>query len=185
MIGLGSAASLVGVVAVCKTALPGWMAVCKTALPGLLAQAPDISGVEGDFLKSWLIVGGFVVMIGIQIYTTALRGVPQKREVSGEIVNRAPVRFALKEEVDHRFDAVEKDMDELRSDVKSLREHFDEEVKTMIAAGQERVRVLRTEITAGTDRIHGRIDEILKACSRLEGSVDALKNNPRGGSKSR
>lgn len=125
----------------------------------LLAQStPDLSGVEGDFIKSWLIVFGFVVMIGLQVWGRVSGDRAQKREVSGELVTRADVPVATRAE-----------LEKLETALNDFREEQRNQHHKAVEAGQQRVASLTEVLNHEVTRLG---QEVSKTSGELWGAFD-------------
>jgi len=89
-----------------------WLAHFGERVMPLFANTPSLEGVDGDFIKSWMVVLMFVVTLGVQVLTAA-RG--SARTVSGEVVTREGVEFASSADLQSLQDDFEDFRDETRA----------------------------------------------------------------------
>lgn len=147
-----------------------FLPMAEWALP--VAQSlPDISNVPDAFVKNWMIMLGFALMIGIQIWT-AMRGEKtQKRDVSGTLTTKPEKQHADKSEVD-----------ELKVALQSLREENRAQHNQAATAGANRVAALSEVVDSETSSLSQKIDEVQdkllekieEGFSRVHDKLDAV-----------
>jgi hypothetical protein len=122
--------------------------VAEWALP--VAQSlPDIKDVPDAFVKNWMIMMGFAVMIFIQIWTAMRGGQVQKRDVSGTLTTKPETQHADKSEVD-----------ELKLALQSLREENRSQHNQAATAGANRVAALSEVVDSETSSLSQKIDAV-------------------------
>lgn len=152
----------------------------------LAAQAVTTEPITHAAVGQWVLIAVLLFggMGGVGIWLG--RNKTQARKIDNDPLNVQPApQFVSQAEANHRFGAIEKDLDQIRDEMHSHRLHFDDEVRQIIDAGQKRVQALRAEITDASARTHERIDEVLKSCSRMEGVLEVLRSTPAGTSSKR
>jgi hypothetical protein len=99
----------------------------------MLANAPDISAVPADFIKSALMLAGFVIVI----YMQWKNGQSHKREISGSLETRDAIEHAE-----------QSDLDELTKTVNDMRIEITSQFRAAQQAGENRVSAITQNIDA-------------------------------------
>lgn len=149
----------------------------------IFAQAtPDISAVPADFIKYTVILVGFAVVIGLQIYNAFFRG-PQKREISGRVVNETVPEFADADDVEGLRQSVDQDKSVIAGRISEMQRSFADNLNAlgkeimagmgelkvmtarhdaMIQQTERRITMLETAHNDSVTRLHARIDDAMK-----------------------
>lgn len=137
--------------------------VAEWALP--VAQSlPSIDEVPDAFVKNWMIMMGFAVMIIIQIWTAMRGGQVQKRDVSGTLTT-----------VPEKQHADQSEVDDLEDDVQSLRDEMLGMHNQSATAATARVQALSTVIEVTTRELERKMETKVDAVMRkVEAGFDAI-----------
>lgn len=149
----------------------------------MFAQAaPDISAVPAEFIKYTVILVGFAVVIGLQVYNTFFRG-PQKREISGRVVNETVPEFADADDVEGLRQSVDQDKSVIAGRISEMQRSFADNLNAlgkeimagmgelkvmtarhdaMIQQTERRITMLETAHNDSVTRLHARIDDAMK-----------------------
>jgi len=131
----------------------------------MLANAPDISAVPADFIKSALMLAGFVIVI----YMQWKNGQSHKREISGSLETRDAIEHAE-----------QSDLDELTKTVNDMRVEITTQFRAAQTAGENRVSAIAENIDAEIKSLSIRIGTLADALH--EKINKAVVDNARQGS---
>jgi hypothetical protein len=123
---------------------------CFFTLP--LAQGvPDISSVEAGFVKNWMMMLGFALMLGLQVWQGVRGSQVQRRDVSGTLTTVPVKQHADQSEVD-----------ELKEEVQELKEESRAQHMQAATAGHQRVMALSEVIDTRTGEIEQKLEVSMK-----------------------
>jgi hemerythrin len=139
---------------------------CFLTLP--LAQGvPDISSVEAGFVKSWMIMLGFALMLGLQVWQGVRGSQVQRRDVSGTLTTVPEKRHADQSEVE-----------ELKKAVDALRQENQAQHQAAAVSGQNRVAALSTVLDTETTALSEKIDAVRdRVLEKIEEGFKTLTDN--------
>lgn len=131
----------------------------------LLAQSPPpLDSVPSDFIKSAMILAGFAIVIGLQVYNTFFK--TQRREISGRVINEEEPVFADADDVEKLRDDVAQDKTVIGSRISEIQAGFAERMHKL---GQDTLKDL-SEIKSMTSRHEALIQQMERRLSSVEAS---------------
>jgi len=125
-----------------------------------LLLAADIADVPADFIKSAMMLFGFVIVIYMQWQNSQVR----KREVSGSMTVTEGKEYADKHEVEERLNEIENDIANLQRS--NTKEHNESR-----KAGEDRVHAITQRIADEMQRRDVKLDELRDA---ITSKIDAF-----------
>lgn len=136
-------------------------------MPALLANLGDISGVDEGFVKNWMIMLGFALMLGLQVWQGVRGSQVQRRDVSGTLTTVPEKRHADADEVE-----------DLKRSVEALRVENQAQHQAAAVSGQNRVAALSTVLDSETTALSEKIDAVRdRVLEKIDEGFKTLTDN--------